>query len=127
MSRTERRVAVSQTIVLGIALAAMGLALSGCAALTSGSSSDLDTNAILLQKAEDRASVAARSVKEAQDMIADGERERADGQKMIDEGQKKVETGRELKSAADIELVRAQKQVASQRAQMPQVPQSQNQ
>jgi hypothetical protein len=125
MGWAERRVAASQKFIPVVVLA--GLALAGCQSLTSGSGNGFDTNAILLQKAQDRARVAERSVKEAQDMIADGERERAEGQKMIDEGQKKVETGRELKAAADIELVRAQKQVASQQALMPKAPQGQDQ
>ncbi|MDR3499025.1 MAG: hypothetical protein P4L72_07345 [Parvibaculum sp.] len=114
---------VSFSYLMAVALLAFGL--GGCASLTSGSSGTVDTNAILLQKAQDRAAVAQRSVKEATDMIAEGEKQRADGQKMIDDGQRKVETGRELKAAADIELVRAQKQVAAQQAQMPQSQASQ--
>jgi hypothetical protein len=107
-------------------LTGLGLALSACQSLSS-TGGTVDTNAILLQKAQDRVDVAFRSVKEAEDMIAEGQRERADGQRMIEEGQKKIETGRELKSAADIELVRAQKQVANQKARMPQASQNDSQ
>ncbi len=123
MGWVESRKSVSNLTVAG----ALALTLGACASLSSGAGGTVDTNAILLQKAEDRAAVAQRSVKEAEDMIADGQRQRAEGQRLIDEGQQKVETGRELKAAADVELVRAQKQVTSQRAQMPQASQSVNQ
>jgi hypothetical protein len=123
MGWVESRKSVLDLTVVSV----LALTLGACASLSSGNGGTVDTNAILLQKAEDRAAVAQRSAKEAEDMIADGQRQRAEGQRMIDEGQRKVETGRELKAAADIELVRAQKQVASQRAQMPQASQGASQ
>ena len=101
------------------AIAVMSLFLASCASLT-GDSGNIDANAILLRKAEDRVSVAQGSVKEATDLIVEGERNKIEGQKLIEQGQNKVDTGKRLKAAADVELVRAQKQVDSVRSQMPQ-------
>ncbi|MFZ3035064.1 MAG: hypothetical protein WA138_13755 [Parvibaculum sp.] len=100
------------------AVAILSLFLASCASLT-GNSGNVDANAILLRKAEDRVSVAQNSVKEATDLIAEGERNKLDGQKLIEQGQNKVDTGKRLKAAADVELVRAQKQVDSVRSQIP--------
>ena len=99
-------------------VAVMSLFLASCASLT-GNSGNVDANAILLKKAEDRVSVAQSSVKEAVDLIAEGERNKRDGQILIEQGQNKIETGKRLKAAADIELTRAQKQADTVRSQIP--------
>ena len=118
MQQTNIQSGLGRRLTRWGAVAALGLFLASCSTLT-GNSGDVDANAILLKKAEDRLSVAQESVKEATDLIAEGEQNKRDGQMMIQEGQNKIDTGKKLKTAADVELIRAQKQVDTMRAAMP--------
>lgn len=100
------------------AVAVLGLFLASCASLK-GDAGTIDTNSILLKKAEDRLAVAQDSVKEANDLIAEGQQNKRDGQLLIEQGQNKIDAGTKLKAAADVELLRAQKQTGTARATMP--------
>jgi hypothetical protein len=91
---------------------AICLAVSGCA---SGGNSTSSADNILLSKAQERASLASRSIDEATSMIAEGQRQQAVGRRNIDEGGEKIRVGEKLKTSAELELRRAQAQIASER------------
>ena len=92
MQQTNIQSGLGRKLTRWGAVAALGLFLASCAALT-GDSGNVDANTILLNKAEDRLSVAQESVKEATDLIAEGEQNKRDGQMMIEQGQNKIDTG----------------------------------
>jgi hypothetical protein len=113
VSKFHKRFAIGPHRLAGFVLVgAVCIAVAGCA---TGSDATSSTGNILLSKAEERASLASRSLDEATSMIAEGRQQRADGQRAINEGEEKIRVGEKLKASAETELRRAEAQVASER------------